>query len=178
MERVRTTEVAAHAGERVRVAGWLQAVRKLGGIAFLLVRDGWGTVQVVAEDPALLARLETERVHPESDVAIEGLDVEAQLAEVLGTELADLELDGHEAREPAVEEDEVDREVLVADLHRVLGADEAEVAAELGEEAAQVVEEGAVKIRFGVAGGEVEKLQGIQLLEVFDGAGVQFSQRC
>jgi hypothetical protein len=39
---------------------------------------------------------------------------------------------------------EVDQEVLIAHLPRVLGADEAKVAAELGDEAAQVAEESAV----------------------------------
>ncbi len=66
--------------------------------------------------------------------------MQAQLAEVLGVEVADLELEGDEAGEASVEEDEIDREVLVADLHRVLRADETEVAAELGDETAEVSE--------------------------------------
>lgn len=45
-----------------------------------------------------------------------------------------------------VEEDEVDREVLVANLHQVLRADEAEVSPELGEESAEMTEQGAVEI--------------------------------
>ena len=45
-----------------------------------------------------------------------------------------------------MEEDQIDREVLVANLHRVLGADEAEVATELREKAAQVAEESAVEV--------------------------------
>jgi nondiscriminating aspartyl-tRNA synthetase len=42
MERIQTTEVKAHIGERVRVAGWLHSLRQLGGITFLVIRDGWG----------------------------------------------------------------------------------------------------------------------------------------
>src|SRR5262249_16379988 len=38
-------------------------------------------------------------------ISVEGFDVEAQLAEILWLELANLELERHEAREPAVEED-------------------------------------------------------------------------
>ena len=57
MERVRTREVGAHAGRRVRVLGWLQAMRRLGGINFLVVRDGWGTVQAVTESAEDLAPL-------------------------------------------------------------------------------------------------------------------------
>ena len=47
-----------------------------------------------------------------ADVAVEGLQVELQLAEVLGLELADLELDGDQAVQAAVEEEQVEGEVL------------------------------------------------------------------
>ena len=49
MERVLTTEVHAKVGHRVRVAGWLQSWRRMGVLNFLVVRDGSGTVQAVAE---------------------------------------------------------------------------------------------------------------------------------
>ncbi len=51
-ERIRTVELAAHAGERVCVAGWLHARRRLGGLTFLTLRDGWGIAQIVAEGEA------------------------------------------------------------------------------------------------------------------------------
>src|SRR5579884_2484463 len=57
LERIRTLEVATHAGERVRVAGWLHSLRSMGGIHFLVIRDGWGLVQAVAESEAELAPL-------------------------------------------------------------------------------------------------------------------------
>ncbi|HEU5440294.1 MAG TPA: aspartate--tRNA(Asn) ligase [Ktedonobacterales bacterium] len=98
-ERIRTTEVAAHAGERVRVVGWLHAVRRLGGITFVVLRDGWGTVQVVAEDEAALAPLRAAGVSPlgtgagvESVIAIEGIVAEAPQAPA-----------GVELREPRIE---------------------------------------------------------------------------
>ena len=47
--RIRTLEVASHIGETVRVAGWLHSLRRLGGLSFLVVRDGWGIVQAVVE---------------------------------------------------------------------------------------------------------------------------------
>ena len=74
-------------------------------------------------------------------IAVERLQVEVQLPEVCGLELADLELEGDQAGQAPVEEHQVDGEVLVADLDRVLGSDEAEVAAELGDEAAEVAEQ-------------------------------------
>src|SRR5688500_19460605 len=47
MKRIRTTEVGAATG-RIRIEGWLHSQRNLGAITFLVIRDGWGTVQVVA----------------------------------------------------------------------------------------------------------------------------------
>ena len=49
MQRISTLEVRAHTGERVYVKGWLQSLRQMGGINFLVLRDGWGTLQAVAE---------------------------------------------------------------------------------------------------------------------------------
>ena len=46
--RVRTTSVREFIGARVRLHGWLHARRKIGKIQFLVLRDGHGTVQVVA----------------------------------------------------------------------------------------------------------------------------------
>ena len=57
MERIRTVEMAAYVGRRVRLQGWLHAVRRLGGVSFVVLRDGWGTAQAVTEADADLAPL-------------------------------------------------------------------------------------------------------------------------
>jgi nondiscriminating aspartyl-tRNA synthetase len=80
MERIRTTEVGAHVGERVRVAGWLQSLRRLGGVSFLVVRDGWGTIQAVAEYDSELAPLQVAGAGVESVVAVEGTVASAEKA--------------------------------------------------------------------------------------------------
>ncbi len=49
MQRVLTMEIGAHVGERVRMAGWLHTLRRLGGINFLVLRDVRGTAQVVID---------------------------------------------------------------------------------------------------------------------------------
>ncbi len=54
------------------------------------------------------------------------------------------------ALERAVEEDEIDGEVLIADLDRILGADEAEVSTELRDEATEVAQQRTVQIRLRV----------------------------
>lgn len=90
MERIWTSEIGERAGERVRIAGWLHRLRRLGGLGFLVVRDGAGTAQVVVEDPALLETL--AGLPSESVLAVEGRAVTA--AQAPG---------GVEIREPAVE---------------------------------------------------------------------------
>ncbi|MGB8347307.1 MAG: aspartate--tRNA(Asn) ligase [Ktedonobacteraceae bacterium] len=78
MERTRTTEVGQHVGQRARVAGWLQSLRKMGGITFLVIRDGWGIVQAVTEADAELGPLQDD-IGIESVIAVEGTVVrEAQ----------------------------------------------------------------------------------------------------
>ena len=87
MERVRSVSLASHAGQRVRVAGWLHSVRRLGGIEFVVVRDAAGLVQAVA-DEAALAPLRAAGARVESVVEIEGT-VKAEPQAPGGFELAD-----------------------------------------------------------------------------------------
>jgi len=84
-------------------------------------------------------------------VAVEGLNAEAQFSNVPRLESADLQLEGYQTRKSSVKEDEVDGEVTIAHLHRILGTDETKVAAKLGDEAAEVAQERTVEISFGVA---------------------------
>jgi nondiscriminating aspartyl-tRNA synthetase len=57
MPRIWSTELAAHAGRRVELAGWLHRFRQLSQVSFLVLRDGRGLTQVVLEDPAQIAKL-------------------------------------------------------------------------------------------------------------------------
>ncbi len=57
MERIWTTALGQHAGERVFLAGWLHRFRRLSNVSFLILRDGKGLAQVVIDDPALIERL-------------------------------------------------------------------------------------------------------------------------
>src|SRR6266699_2544787 len=75
MQRILTSEVGSHVGERVRVMGWMHSLRQLGGINFLVIRDGWGIVQAVAETGAELIPLQQGEIGVESVVAVEGLVV-------------------------------------------------------------------------------------------------------
>ncbi|MFI5895955.1 aspartate--tRNA(Asn) ligase [Actinoplanes sp. NPDC051513] len=47
MQRILSTELAAHAGETVTIAGWVHRRRMLKSVSFLIVRDAEGLAQVV-----------------------------------------------------------------------------------------------------------------------------------
>jgi nondiscriminating aspartyl-tRNA synthetase len=73
MQRIWTTDLAAHAGERVKLAGWLHRLRRLSNVSFLVIRDAKGLAQVVIEDIDLAGRL--ARLYNESVIEVEGLAV-------------------------------------------------------------------------------------------------------
>ena len=63
----------------MRVAGWLHSLRKLGGVTFIVLRDGWGLIQAVTENEDEVAPLIEGKLSVESLIAVEGLVVsEAQ----------------------------------------------------------------------------------------------------
>jgi nondiscriminating aspartyl-tRNA synthetase len=92
MERRRTSEVAELSGERVCVAGWLHSLRHLGGITFLVIRDGWGLLQAVAENETEIAPLLEPGVGLESIIQVEGR-VQREAQAPGGIELHDLQIE-------------------------------------------------------------------------------------
>jgi nondiscriminating aspartyl-tRNA synthetase len=64
VQRILSTEVPAHLGETVTVAGWVHRVRLLKSVAFLILRDAAGLTQVVAgpSDRAAVEALTEESV--------------------------------------------------------------------------------------------------------------------
>ncbi|NQS99429.1 MAG: aspartate--tRNA ligase [candidate division Zixibacteria bacterium] len=64
----------AHRGQTVRLAGWLQRTRDLGGLLFLDLRDRYGLIQVVidpGEQVELAARV--RRINRESVITVTGV---------------------------------------------------------------------------------------------------------
>ena len=84
----RTMTADAAPGDRVTVAGWVHEVRDLGGIAFLILRDASGRLQVKVEKEALDDDLvETALgVHRESVLVVTGA-VEAEERAPTGVEV-------------------------------------------------------------------------------------------
>jgi nondiscriminating aspartyl-tRNA synthetase len=69
MQRILSTQLAAHVHETVTIAGWIHRRRLLKSVAFLIVRDAEGLSQVVVTDPA--TRAELERLTEETVVRVE-----------------------------------------------------------------------------------------------------------
>ncbi len=49
MQRIHISRLPEHIGERVRLAGWIHAQRKLSRVSFVVLRDGTGLAQLVLE---------------------------------------------------------------------------------------------------------------------------------
>ena len=78
MQRIHVRELPRFVGERVCVAGWLHHQRRLSRLTFLLLRDRTGIVQVIVEEPRLVAQLAA--LHLESVLELEAAVVEAEQA--------------------------------------------------------------------------------------------------
>ena len=87
MQRVRTTQIGEHVGERIKLAGWVHQLRELGKINFLLVRDGYGIAQAMTQDADRLTALRD--LQNETVVQVEGTVV-AEPQAPGGVELHDI----------------------------------------------------------------------------------------
>jgi hypothetical protein len=83
-----------------------------------------------------------------------------------------------ETVQPPVEEQQIEREIALPHLERVLGAHEAEIAAHLDQEISQPVDQPAVQIALRVMGRQVEELDHVGVLEDAERVGVRLCQRC
>ncbi len=70
-----------HVGRKVQLAGWMENVREVGGsLAFVVVRDFYGTTQLVVEDAELLRQLKT--INKESTIGVTGIVRELSLIHI------------------------------------------------------------------------------------------------
>ena len=72
LQRILTSEVKSHIGERVLLSGWLHSWREMGGVSFLVLRDAWGTLQAVAETAEELCPLRERQAGLESAISLTG----------------------------------------------------------------------------------------------------------
>jgi nondiscriminating aspartyl-tRNA synthetase len=99
MERITTTQIPGHVGERVTIGGWLHRLRELSHVSFLIVRDGYGVAQVVIDNPATVEGL---RALPNESVVLVHGTVVSEPAAPGGIELhaPEIELLGQAAEAP------------------------------------------------------------------------------
>jgi nondiscriminating aspartyl-tRNA synthetase len=69
MERILTSEVASHAGETVRLAGWVHNLRNFREVKFLVLRDRGGLIQTIV---APGSGIDVSEIGKEFVVEIEG----------------------------------------------------------------------------------------------------------
>ena len=60
-------------GKQVRLAGWVNSIRKLGGLNFVTLRDHFGITQLLIRDDSLL-----EGVNKECTITVEGQVLERE----------------------------------------------------------------------------------------------------
>ena len=61
----------ADAGKTVKLSGWMENIREVGSeLAFIVLRDFYGTTQIVAETPEMVAQFKS--VNKESTISVEG----------------------------------------------------------------------------------------------------------
>ena len=61
-----------HAGEQVKLVGWMENVREVGqNLAFVVLRDFYGTTQIVLETEEMMAAV--KGLNKESTISVEGV---------------------------------------------------------------------------------------------------------
>jgi nondiscriminating aspartyl-tRNA synthetase len=86
VERIYSSALAEHVGERVLLAGWVHVRRELGSVSFLVVRDCARLAQVVVDGPLELlpeSVVEVEAVVVAAEQAPGGVELRAPLVSVL-----------------------------------------------------------------------------------------------
>lgn len=76
--RIHVQQLPALVGQRVRVAGWLHHQRQLSKLTFVLLRDRSGIVQIIAQQPEVIALL--AGLHSESVLEVEATVVASEQA--------------------------------------------------------------------------------------------------
>ncbi|BCX14164.1 MAG: hypothetical protein KatS3mg085_696 [Candidatus Dojkabacteria bacterium] len=84
--KIFSTQLKEYSGEKVKLLGWLSKVRNIGKIAFLILRDGKGFIQVVIENKEQIK--EIENLQPGSVIEVVG-EVRKTDKTELGVEIID-----------------------------------------------------------------------------------------
>ena len=64
----------SNVGKKVKIAGWIQRIRNLGGMTFIDLRDQYGITQIVVSSEELKNKI--ENLYTECVISVEGTVVE------------------------------------------------------------------------------------------------------
>jgi len=84
VERTISTQLETKVGQEVRIKGWLNAIRVLGKISFMVIRDRGGLMQIVLEDKQEINKV--KNLQPGSILYVHGKVAEAKQTD-LGVEI-------------------------------------------------------------------------------------------
>lgn len=90
MKRIISTETKQKIGEKVEVRGWVNSIRLLGKIGFLVLRDRGGNIQVVLESVDQITKIKS--LQPGSIVTVVGVVSESNQTD-LGVEIINSEIE-------------------------------------------------------------------------------------
>ena len=111
------------------------------------------------------------------DVPVQRLQIELQLAEMLGLELVRFQLKSDRAIQRPIEEEQIQGEVPAADLEQVLAADEAEVSSQLDEELFEILNQSPFQVLLPIGPGQVEEFDQVAIFEDRPCPRMQFCQQ-
>jgi len=138
------------------LAGWHESVFDNSPV-FLLTQDN--------ADSGVLPLL--------AHLFVENAQVELHLADILRLELADLELDGDEALESAVEKQQIDEILPALDLQAELAADKSEHASHSAEEILDAADQGTLQLALRMLVAQLQKIEGVFVPDSKPGPGAQ-----
>ncbi|MFW6035038.1 MAG: aspartate--tRNA(Asn) ligase [Halothermotrichaceae bacterium] len=96
MKRILIKELIKHIGDKVKIKGWVQNIRDLGMVSFLIIRDRSGLVQVVHEGESLpegLSRecvISIEGVVKKEDRAVGGIEIHLSKFSILSETVGEM----------------------------------------------------------------------------------------
>ena len=98
--RVLARELSSHAGEQVEASGWVHRIRELGAVAFVVLRDRSGLMQLVYDgkpDFSLESVISVNGTVAENEKAPGGYEIQVVESRVLAPAASDLPISVNQA---------------------------------------------------------------------------------
>jgi len=176
--------VSLRGGEQIELVEFGAQEFLVGQEGFVLGDHGRGerAAEAILDDLAVLGGAEQQAdgraLVGFAHIAVEGFEVEIEFAEVLGLKAPGFEFKCDQAIEAAMEEQQVQREILAADLDGIFGADKTEVAAHFDDEILEVPEQAPMQIRLRMIRRQIQELEDVGVAKELQNSGMRLCQHC